>query len=114
VPNAEWDDFALTTKFADLEKRLEFYDHAIEGLAHFPVDVAKATLSVEHLRDEIPGLREEIKAVAQTCEGFRREWKESTDNRQKGRTLIVTTIILGCATVLAALIALVGVLLGGS
>jgi uncharacterized coiled-coil protein SlyX len=114
MPNEKWTDFALTERFADLDKRLEFYDHALEGLSHFPIDVAKATLNVEHVRDEIPLLREEIKGVAKTCEDFRGEWKQAMNERQKGRTAIVTAIIVGCATVLAALVALVGVLFGGS
>jgi hypothetical protein len=106
MPNERWTDFALTERFQDLDRRLENYDDAIKGLAHFPIDVAKAALEIEHLAHE-------IQVVNQTCQGFHEEWQQSLESRQKGRTAIVVAVIAGCFTVLASLVALVATLAAG-
>jgi phytoene/squalene synthetase len=98
VPNEQWDDFALTQQFQAIDRRLDSYEDALRGLAHFPIDVATAALNIEHLTAEVRELRE--------------DWREETDARRKGRTAIVVAFIGGSATVLAAMVVLVGAALG--
>lgn len=105
MPNEQWDDFALSQQFTALDRRLETHDHALEGLSHFPIDVAKAALEIEHLAREVQN-------VQRTCEVIRDEWRQSVQGRQKGRTAVVVAIITGCFTILAALVVLVAQLAG--
>jgi glucose-6-phosphate isomerase len=97
MPNEQWDDFALTQKFQAIDRRLDSHDDAMSGLAHFPIDVARAALNIEHLTDEFKELRA--------------DWTAERDSRRKGRTAVVVAVIGGSATVLAALVVLVGALL---
>lgn len=110
APNEQWDDFALSREFTALGRRIESYEDAVKGLAHFPIDVATAAVNIEHLTAEIVSVRADIGKVAKACEQIREDWKNETESRRKYRTAIVTAVIAGCFTVLAALVALVGVL----
>lgn len=112
VPNEQWDDFALTREFAALERRIDTYEDAIKGLAHFPIDVATAALNIEHLTTEIQSVRTDLGKVAAACEQMREDRVGEIEARRKGRTAIVVAIITGCFTVLAALVVLVGTLAG--
>jgi hypothetical protein len=111
APNLEWDDFALTREFEALDKRLTTHEHALEGLAHFPIDVARAALNIEHLAGEVKSVRAEVAGVAHQCEKMREDRQAEIDSRRKGRTAIVVAVITASATVLAALVVLVGALL---
>lgn len=112
MPNPQWDDFALTNQFQALDKRFEMYEHALEGLSHFPIDVAKAALEIEHLATELVSVRKEVRDVASTCTQMHEEYRQDRDRRQKGRTAIVVAVVTGCFTVLAALVVLIGSLAG--
>lgn len=112
VPNEQWDDFALTREFTALDRRIGSYEDAVQGLAHFPIDVATAALNIEHLASEIQSVRTEVGKVATACAQIRTDWQLQAEARRKGRAAIVAAVIAGCFTVLAALIALVGVLVG--
>jgi uncharacterized coiled-coil protein SlyX len=107
MPNQQWDDFALTERFHDLDRRLATYDDTLRGLSHFPIDVAKAALEIEHLTKEIQSVRD-------TCEGFHEEWQKSVEGREKNRTAMVVGIITGICVVLASLITMIATLVGGS
>lgn len=105
VPNPNWDDFALDREFEAMTKRLDMLEHAHEGLSHFPIDLAKATLNIEHLAGQIDSARHEIQDVRATCDQFHKEWRRSMDARSKGRTMIVVAIITGSFAVLASIAA---------
>ena len=107
MPNLEWDDFALSKQFEALDKRLQMHEHTLDGLSHFPIDVAKAALEIEHLNAE-------IRSVRTVCEGFHEEWQKSTENRQKNRVAIVVAIIGGICVVIASLITMLATLVGGA
>lgn len=110
MPNEQWDDFALTREFAALDRRIDNYEDAMKGLAHFPIDVATAALNIEHLTGEVQSVRVEVGRVAAMCDQIRLDWQSHADQLRKRRTAIVVAIITGCFTVLAALVVLVGTL----
>jgi hypothetical protein len=112
MPNLEWDDFALTREFQAIDKRMETHEHALEGLAHFPIDVATAALNIEHLTNEVSRVARTVSEVKGECEKIRESRQAEVENRRKGRTAIVVAVITGSATVLAALVVLVAQLAG--
>lgn len=112
VPREDWDDFALSREFATIDRRIGGYEDAVKGLSHFPIDVAKAALSIEHLTEEVARVGQQVGEVKGECEKIREDWQEQVENRRKGRTAIVVAVITGSATVLAALVVLVAQLAG--
>lgn len=107
MPNDQWDDFALSQQFESIdrrfeaqEKRLDTHDHTFEGLSHFPVDVAKAALSIDHLTEE---LRE-----------FRTEYRSDKSGRHRDRLALIVAIVAGSLGIVASTVAALITLLGGS
>jgi hypothetical protein len=92
MPNDQWDDFALTQKFNEVDRRLDNHDDGFKGLSHFPTDVATAALNIEHLTTELSEFRDEL--------------RHTREERGRGRVAITVAVITGCATVVAAIIVL--------